>query len=314
MLSIRAARKGFDEETIVSIFNACFKDYDDIRAITLEEMNKMEESPSFNMDGMFIAEWNGKTAGMVNAFVDKQREERKGFISWLGILPEFRGRGIAKKLVAKALESLRERRMEVAETAAQTDREACIHLYESFGFKRIRATSMMKRSLSSISFNIPESAEIRIREAQLTDSTEIALINRLNNEVFKEHFNYRPKTIEETRYVLLELPWFQNQTAYLALFQNQPVGFVAVGIDEGLNVEKNVKYGWILEIGVLKPNRKKGVGTRLMLQGMNLLKAQGMESALLYVDDLNPTNAMKLYEELGFAAARKYIVYELSLM
>jgi ribosomal protein S18 acetylase RimI-like enzyme len=35
---------------------------------------------------------------MVNAYVDKLREERKGFIQWLGVLPKFRGKGIAKNL------------------------------------------------------------------------------------------------------------------------------------------------------------------------------------------------------------------------
>lgn len=281
--------------------------------MTLQEMRKMEESPSFSTDGMLIAEWNGEPAGMVNAYVDKLREEKKGFIQWLGVLPKFRGNGIAKQLVKKALESLKQKGMQTAETWAQTDRKACTHIFESFGFKQVRATNMMSRSLTAILSNIEENREVNIREAKLSSNTEIKLINWLNNEVFKDHFNYRPKPIEETRYVLLELPWFQNQTAFFALLQNRPVGFVVAGIDEGLNKEKNVKYGWILYIGILKPYRRKGIGTSLMLHAMRLLKAYGMEDALLYVDDLNSTNAMKLYEKLGFKTLRKNIIYQLSL-
>lgn len=313
MLTIRPFKAGFDEEVFVSIFNACFGDYDDIRKMTLEEMRKMEESPSFSTDGILIAEWNGEVAGMVNAYVDKLREEKKGFIQWLGVLPKFRGNGIAKQLVKKALESLNQKGMQTAETWAQTDRKACTYIFESFGFKQVRATSMMSKSLTAIPSDIEENKEISIREAKLSDNKDVKLINWLNNEVFRDHFNYRPKPIEETRYMLLELPWFQNQTAFFALLQNQPVGFVAVGVDEGLNREKNVKYGWILDIGVLKPHRRKGIGTSLMLHAMRLLKAYGMEDALLYVDDLNPTNAMKLYEKLGFKTIRKNIVQQLSL-
>lgn len=313
MLKIRPFKKGFDEEVFISIFNAAFGDYDDIRSMTLEEMKKMEEAPSFNADGMFIAEWNGETAGMINAYIDKLREEEKGFIQWLGVLPKFRGKGIAKKLVEKALESLKQRGMKVAETWAQTDRKGCVHIFESFGFKQERVTSMMKSNLDFIPSNTGENKEISIREARLRDDSEIALINWLDNEVFKEHFNYRPKPIEETRYVLLEMPWFNKQTAFFAVLENQPVGFVAVGIDEGLNSEKNVRYGWILDIGVLKPNRQKGIGTTLMLEAMRLLKTQEMEDALLYVDDMNPTNAIKLYEKLGFKIMRKNIVYQLPL-
>jgi mycothiol synthase len=314
LLKIRPFRKGFDEEIFVSIFNACFGDYDDIRAMTIEEMKKMEESPTFNAEGIFIAEWNGETAGMVNAYVDKLREERKGFIQWLGVLPKFRGKGIAKKLVEKALESLKSRGMEIAETWTQTNREACVHIFESFGFKNVRTTSMMKRSLQNIMLNIGENMAITIRDAKLNDEEDIKLLNKLDNESFKEHFNFRPRTIEETRYALLESPWFQRQKWFFAVLGNHPVGYAGVGIDEGLNKEKNLKWGWILDVGVLKPFRRKGIGKRLMLHGMQLLKSFEMEDVLLYVDDLNPTNAIKLYENLGFRMMRKNIVFQLPLV
>ena len=313
MLKIRPFRKGFDEEVFVSIFNACFGDYDDIRSMTLEEMKKMEESPSFNTTGMLIAECNGETAGMINAYVDKLREDEKGFIQWLGVLPKFRGKGIAKKLLKKALESLKQKQMKVAETAAQTDKEACLHIFEGFEFRQVRVTSMMKRSLENIPCNIEENREVRIRSMRVKDEEEIKLLNRLENETFKEHFNFRPRTIEETKYALFEIPWFKQQKWFFAVLDNHSIGYAGVGIDEGLNKEKNMKWGWILDIGVLKPYRRKGIGTSLMLYGMRLLNHQGMEDALLYVDEMNPTNAVKLYQKLGFKVIRKNILYQLPL-
>lgn len=313
LLKIRPFRKGFDEDVFVSIFNAVFGDYDDIRSMTLEEMKKMEESPSFNVDGMFIAEWNGETAGMINAYVDKLREEEKGFIQWLGVLPKFRGKGIAKKLVEKAIESLKQRGMKVAETWAQTDREACVHIFESFGFKQARVTSIMKRTLKNIQCNIGENIEVTIRNMRVEDEEDIKLLNRLDNETFKEHFNFRPRTIEETKYALFEMPWYNEQKWFFAVLDNPPLGYAGIGIDEGLNKEKNMKWGWILDIGILKPYRKKGIGTRLMLHSMQSLKSSGMEGVLLYVDDMNPTNAIKLYKKLGFKALRNNIIYQLPL-
>ena len=313
MLKIRPFRKGFDEEVFVSIFNAAFGDYDDIRSMTLEEMKKLEESPSFTADGMFIAEWNGETAGMINAHIDKLRKEEKGFVQWLGILPKFRGKGIARKLVEKALENLKQRGMKLAETWAQTDREGCVHIFESFGFKVARLTSMMKRSLENISCNIEENKEATIRDMRIKDEEDIKLLNWLDNETFKEHFNFRPRTLEETKYSLFEVPWFKVQKWFFAVLENQPAGFAGLGIDEGLNTEKNMKWGWILDIGVLKAYRRKGIGTSLMLHLMQSLKATGMEDALLYVDDMNPTNAIKLYEKLGFEVMRKNIIYQLPL-
>jgi len=312
LLKIRPFKQGFDEEVFVSIFNSAFRDYDDIRSMTTKEMEKMEESPTFSVEGIFIAEWDGETAGMINAYVDKLGEERKGFLQWLGVLPRFRGKGIARKLVEKALESLKQRRMKIAETWAQTDREACVHIFESFGFKKVRTTSMMKRSLENIPCNIGENMRTTVRDMQVNDEEEIKLLNGLDNETFKEHFNFRPRTIEETRCALFEMPWFKQQKWFFAVL-DQSIGYAGVGIDEGLNKEKNAKWGWILDIGVLKPYRRNGIGTRLLLHSMQLLKSFEMEDALLYVDDMNPTNAIKLYEKLGFKALRKNVVYQLSL-
>lgn len=311
MLEIRPFRKGLDEEVWVRIFNAVFADYDDIRYITVEEMKKLEDSPSFDEGGMFIAEWSGRPVGTVDAYVDRQRTDGKGFIQSLGVLPEYRRRGIAKRLVDEALQSLIHRGRKTVDTWAQTDKEGCVHIYESLGFKQARFTSMMKRTLKN-SLPVPQgNMEVEIREVQVKDDEDIELLNRLDNESFKEHNDFRPRTLEETKYWIFEMPWFNKQAWFFAVLQDQPVGHVGITIDEGLNEEKNLKWGWILDIGVLKPHRRSGIGTRLMLHSMELLKTMGMEEALLYVDEMNPTEAIKLYEKLGFKLARRNIVYRL---
>jgi len=313
MLKIRPFRKGFDEEAYVRIYNAAFGDYDDIRSMTFEEMEKMKKSPSFSSEGMLIAEWNGETAGMVSAYVDRFREEKKGFVQNLGVLPKFRRRGIATKLLETALESLRKRGMEVAEIWAQTDREGCMHLFEKFGFKQTRITSIMIRKLDFIPNKNRKNMQLTIRGMQTKEEKEIELLNKLDNETFKEHFNFRPRTIEETKYALFEMPWFTIQKWFFALLNQQPVGYGGVAIDEGLNKEKNLKWGLIADIGVLRSYRRMGIGTCLMLQMMQTLKGLGMKDAFLYVDDMNPTGAIKLYEKLGFKTLRKSIIYQLPL-
>jgi mycothiol synthase len=314
LLRIRPFVKGCDEAAFVRIYNAAFSDYDDIRNMTLEEMKKLEASPSFDDRGMFIAEWNGEPVGAVDAYIDKMREEEKGFIQSLGVIPSLRRMGIGMELVERALESLRQRGMKTAEAWAQTGREGCMRVYRSFGFKEARTNSMMKRTLQNIQSNIGENKEITIRSVRPKDEEDIKLLNRLDNEAFKEHFNFRPRTIEETKYTLFEMPWFNVQNWFLALLNEKPVGYVCAAIDEGLNKEKSLRWGWILDIGVLKPYRRKGIGARLMLHSMQLLKEAQMEDALLYVDDMNPTNAIRLYKRLGFKVARKNIIYQLELI
>jgi mycothiol synthase len=313
LLNIRSFVKGQDEEMFVRAFNACFADYDDLRCMTLEEMKKAQEAPSYSSEGVLIAEWNREPAGMVDAYIDKQRDDRKGFIQSLAILPEYRRKGIGKRLVEMALKSLKQRGMRTVEAWAQSDREGCTHIYESFGFTQVRITSMMKRNLETIPRDIGENMDVVMRGMRTRDDADIELLNRLDNETFKEHNNFRPRTIEETKYTLFEIPWFTRQAWFFAELNNQTVGYTGSAIDEGLNKEKNLKWGMVADIGVLKPYRRQGVGTRLMLQAMQTLKDMEVEDALLYVDEMNPTKAIKLYEKLGFKVATKNIIYQLQL-
>lgn len=124
----------------------------------MKNSGEMEKFLGFSADGIFIAMWDGEVAGMVNAYVDKHRDEPKGFIQSLAVLPEFRGKGIATELVEKAIESLRQRGMKTVEAWAQTDRKVCMHMLESKGFKKARVGSGMKRKLDSVPSNVGENS------------------------------------------------------------------------------------------------------------------------------------------------------------
>jgi len=235
MLKIRTFVVGRDEAIWAYIASGAYRDYEDFRSLSVEEMQKLEKSPTFDSSGMFIAELDGKPAGIVNAYVDKFRKEKKGFISWLGVLPEYRRRGVGKALAQKAIESLKERGMEIAETALDSTREVCIRLFEDLGFRLIRSSSFMKMSLDKIPFNIGENREVDMRKLDVTSEEDIILLNNLENECFKEHFNYRPSQIEETRHWLLENPWLQWQAYFFAELEGKSVGYISIGIDEKYN-------------------------------------------------------------------------------
>lgn len=188
-----------------------------------------------------------------------------------------------------------------------------MHLFEKFKFKQIRVMSIMIRKLDSLPDDRITNAQLAVRDIRMDDEKEIELVNKLDNEAFKEHFNFRRRTIEETKYALFEMPWFSVQKWFFAVLDSQPIGYSGIAIDEGLNKEKSLKWGMIADIGVLKPYRRRGVGTCLMLHMMQTLRSLGMEDAFLYVDNMNPTGAMKLYEKLGFKILRKSIIYQKGL-
>jgi len=308
MLRIRKFVTGKDNNVWIKTWNEVFKEFEDERAMTMEDMTLWEKSPRFSAEGMFLAEWKGEPVGLVNGYIDKKREEKKGFIRELGVVPNFRRRGIGRKLVKTAIKSLKERGMETVEVWATEQMENGRKLVESMGFKLVRIFSEMKIGLNTIPSNIGESKEVTLRSMN-KNIEDIKLLNWLNNETFKEHYNFRPSAVEETRYMIENSPEIDINGWFFAYLQEKPVGFVGTGIDKKFIEEKGIKRGWIWVIGALKPERNKGIGTRLILTAMSFLKSKGLSEAMLGVDDTNPTKAIELYKKVGFKIAKKEFTY-----
>jgi len=294
VLKIRRYARDKDEETWLRIWNESFKEYEDERAMTIEDMRIWENSPRFDPEGMFIAEWNRKPVGVVFARVDKKREEKKGFINLIGLVPEFRRRGIGRKLVEKAIENLKERGMETVESWTREEYLGYRKLLESMGFSLIRVFSTMKKDLDNIPSDTGENKETKLRTMNKT-LEDIKLLNWLGNETFKEHYDFRPSTIEETKYTIENEPDIDINGWFFAFLKDEPVGYIGTGIDKKFIEERGINRGWIWVIGVLKPYRRKGIAARLMLAAMEFLKSKGMTEAMLGVDDTKPTDVMALY-------------------
>jgi mycothiol synthase len=308
LIDIRSFIKGQDEEVWLRIDNMANEEYEDFRPTTLDEFQTLERDPNFDALGMFIAEWKHNSVGCVNAFIDRKREENKGFIRNLSVIPKYRRKGIGTVLLKKAIQSLKDRGMRQVQHWTWDDHIPCIKLFESMGFQCTGFHSKMRRSLQSIPSNIGENKHVKIKNMQMS-STNIVLLNWLENEAFKEHPNFRPQSIDETRYIVEELPWFDIKEYLFAYMSGRPVGYIVLGKATRFIELKGVKRGWILDIGVIKPFRRRRVGTSLLLEALKYLKAIHLEEAELHVDDTNPTKAIELYRKIGFQVVKKSLTY-----
>lgn len=310
MLEIRRFVRGKDEAAWVRVWNAVYGERLGVRPMMVEEMLLLEKAPDFEAEGRFIAQLDGQPVGIAFAYVDKLREEQRGFVRSFGVVPAYRGQGIEEKLADTALEELKRRGMMVVQCGVDDDQTDVIHLWESLGFKLVRRFSLMTADLAEVQSDIGENVEVTVESVRKDMDDDLNKVNWLDNECFKEHFNWRPNPVERTIYFVREDPFFKQQEWFFALLNQKHVGYVGVGVDEKYNEDRDAKCGWILDIGVLKPHRGTGIGTRLMLHGMDRLKAMGMKTAMLGVDDWNVTKAMQLYEKVGFRVAKKDLAYE----
>jgi len=238
LLKVRRFVLGIDEADWIKVRNAVYCVRLDVAPISVEEMRAYEKSPDFDSEGRFIAELDDQPVGIFHAYIDKLREEKKGFVRIFGVVPEFRGQGIEEKLAETALEELKNRGMKVAQVSADSDQEDIIRLWERLGLKLVRMSSLMTRDLVGLQSDIGENREVVLKPLRRDADEDLGMLNRLNNECFKEHFNWRPNPLERTVYFVRQDPHFKIQEWFFAILNGEHVGYIGIGIDESYNAEK----------------------------------------------------------------------------
>ena len=310
-LTIRSFVKGQDETAWISITNEYLSHFlgPDYMPRSQEYMEWFKRSPWYDPKEMFVAELDGKPIGVIRVRVDERAGRRHGTIS-IELRLHYVGTEYERQMLFFCLENLRSRGISYARTWVRDNMLERIRLLETEGFKKIRSSSVMKMRLSELKRGIGECKRIWFRPVELGRSSDIGLLTFLLNEAFKGQFGFRPTTVEENR------AWLSQPDKELygifAYWGRTPVGYIVLEISKEL-VEAGRKVGEVSSIGVLRPYRRLGVGTALMLKGLEWLRSRGMEEAMLDVDDDNPTGAIRLYEKVGFRAAYKILVYEKSV-
>lgn len=275
----------------------------------MKEMLEHEKNPSFDFEGRFVAELDGKPVGIIHAHVETSGEERRGFINDFCVLETFRSSGVEEQLLEATVDEFKKRQVNNMRTWTGVNRSDRIRFLEKSGFKFAYRTIDMRMNLADVPVSIGENTEVVVRPLETEMEEDIMALNSLVNECFKEDPLHLPESVEETRQSLLNNPVLKWQKHFFAVLGNKNAGYVGVAIDERYNVEHDVKSGFVSGIGVLSAYRRRGIGTSLMLRGLKALKEKGMVTATLDTEDTNPTRAITLYEKIGFHVLQEYVMY-----
>jgi ribosomal protein S18 acetylase RimI-like enzyme len=268
-----------------------------------------KNAPNSDKRGRFFAEWNENPVGFIYAYLDTKREEKLGYMDGPYIVPEFRRKHIGTFLAETAIRNFKDRGINKFESTARNTNVPAQKFLEKFSFRMYRVFSRMRRSLFDLPENVGENKDIKIVDIGTGDEA-LKIENTLINEAMKDHFNFRPTTLEETKYYTREQEkQGVKYNDFLAFINIVPVGIMITVIDPREIEHQKKNIAWLAVLGVLKPHRSKGIGKALMIHAMKFLKEQGMDEVMLGVDDTNITNAMKIYESLGFEVILKYFRY-----
>jgi len=117
----------------------------------------------FSSDGQFclVAEHEDLLVGFVTGTVIEKRRSawNYGYLSWLGVVPEHEGRGIARRLVARLTELFIEEGARIMLLDTEAENTRAIEFFERLGFGNRVEHVYMTRNLT----RLPEYQRVRDR-------------------------------------------------------------------------------------------------------------------------------------------------------
>lgn len=234
---------------------------------------------------------------------------------WHMVRPDWRGTGIGSHIIeqcfARAVELAAEAddpRPKLFRVGVNAADRAAHGRVEAFGMECARTFYRMEYAPLNGALPDPE-VPTGLRIVPWAEPYDRATMEAFN-ESFRDHWGFREVSAEMWRH------WFhgpKSQTEYWRLAIDDGTGEVAglciPQIDADQNAALGRHEGWIRDLAVRRPWRKRGLGTALLLAGMKALRDAGMTSVRLGVDSDSLTNATRLYERVGYCTVHRLDVY-----
>lgn len=149
-ITLRTFVPGQDEQLLTHVRNVTFADHYGSVPRTLEEMTHLTRQPEFRPGAVFFAFEGDTIAGFCFNRIDPREEERRGVavghVNTLGVVPEYRGRGIGRTLLLASINYLR-RHATLVELGVEGKNASALGLYESVGFHRHKGWANMMKKL-----------------------------------------------------------------------------------------------------------------------------------------------------------------------
>jgi len=224
------------------------------------------------------------------------------------VRPRHRGKGLGALILKEAIKICGDK----TRIWSNGDLPHARVLAESNNFTKVRTVIQMSKDLSEVS---PVFCDYQIRSflPDLDNKNWLAL----NNLAFTNHPE-QGNWSEADLLIRLNEDWFDKKGFFVAQDQTELIGFCWTKVHGGQSHAHSIAeehhdhapFGEIYVTAVSDKYVGKGVGKALTITGLNYLKRQGLNGAILYVDEDNQI-AFNLYKSLGFIESGKNTLYRL---
>jgi mycothiol synthase len=148
--------------------------------------------------------------------------------------------------------------------------------------------------------HMPDGLEIRdVRPEQLRAIWEADV------EAFRDHWGTTVPTEQDYQLFLTDPVQGDTTLWRVAWDGDQVAGMVRSFVNDEENRRYGRTLGYVENISVRQPWRRRGLARALIAASFPLLRARGMNEAALGVDTENASGALQLYESCGFVAVSR---------
>lgn len=235
---------------------------------------------------------------------------RRVFV-WGTTHPALRGEGIGTALlrwaVGRGEEILAAQRDDLPgllEAFKEVRLADAVALHEAAGFRPARWYFDMRRDLREPLAPMPDLGDLAVRpyDPGLAEQVRLA-----HNEAFADHWGSEPQTAEVWGRAFVGDPFFRGDLSFVVLAGDEIAGYTVNYVAEPDWEATGIREGWVGQLGVRRPWRKRGLATALLLRSMRAFAEAGLDAAILSVDTSNPTGAVGIYERVGFRPIRQHV-------
>jgi ribosomal protein S18 acetylase RimI-like enzyme len=277
--------------------------------VTLRELQDPTVPPATNT--LVLEQPDGSLAGSIVVMERLAGSKSRRLFVWGTTHPAFRGRGIGtaqlRWALARADEVLAAQPDDlpgVVETFLKTRLADAVALHEGLGFRPVRWYFDMRRDLREPLPAPPDLGDLVIRPFEVTLGEPMRLAH---NAAFADHWGSEPQAADTWHRDFVGDPFFRADLSFVILDGEEIAGYTVNYVAEADWEATGVREGWIGQLGVLRPWRRRGVATALLVRTMEAFVAAGLEAATLTVDAENPTGALGIYERVGFRPIRRTV-------
>ncbi|MFI1718513.1 mycothiol synthase [Streptomyces litmocidini] len=214
----------------------------------------------------------------------------------LVVHPSHRGRGHGRAL-GTALLNASGKRLRVW---AHGGKSAARHLAQVLGLTLFRELRQLRRPLTPLDIPepvLPEGVTVRTFVPGQDDAAWLAV----NAAAFAHHPEQGSLTQRDLDDRMAE-PWFDPKGFFLAEKDGRLIGF------HWTKTHAEEQLGEVYVVGILPDAQGGGLGKALTAIGLRHLAAQGLPTAMLYVDADNKA-AVRVYEGIGFTTHEVDLMY-----